>query len=163
LRPLVKQALQEASLWKDEFEEGRLAWFLKLIDLLKERSRTIQAFPKAARPFIAEEIPYDSEGIQKHLMHVELNDLWPRLTKDFIELDEFSEPKIEGVLRERAEIEGVKAALLIHALRMVVTGEPVSPGIFAVLELVGKEKTIKRMKALSNIKDSVDKREGKNG
>jgi len=41
----------------------------------------------------------------------------------------------------------VKAALFIHALRMLVVGKPVSPSLFAVLEMAGKEKTIKRMEA----------------
>jgi glutamyl/glutaminyl-tRNA synthetase len=54
-------------------------------------------------------------------------------------------------LRLRAEKEGVKASLFIHALRMLVLGKPVSPGIFEVLELVGKEKTIKRIEKFENL------------
>jgi glutamyl/glutaminyl-tRNA synthetase len=60
----------------------------------------------------------------------------------------FSSEEIERVLRHRAEKEGVKAAVLIHAMRMLVVGEPVSPGIFDVLELVGRERTLERMDKL---------------
>jgi glutamyl/glutaminyl-tRNA synthetase len=71
-------------------------------------------------------------------------------------MEEFTAEGIERVLRQRAEKEGVKAALLIHALRMLVVGEPVSPGIFDVLELAGREKTVKRMNELSDIRNKVE-------
>jgi hypothetical protein len=43
---------------------------------------------------------------------------------------------------------------------MLVMGEPVSPGIFDVLELAGKEKTLKRMGRLSDVRGLIDKKEG---
>ena len=158
LTPLIKQELQVANLWQDGFEGEQKTWFEKLIDLLKERSRTIRAFVKAAKPFLADEIEYDRAGIEKHLMNENLDDLIPQLMQDFLGMEEFSAPEIESVLRQRAEKEGIKAALLIHALRMLVVGEPVSPGIFDVLELAGREKTIKRMNELSKIRDLIEKR-----
>jgi hypothetical protein len=41
---------------------------------------------------------------------------------------------------------------------MLVVGEPVSPGIFDVLELAGKEKTLERMSRISDARNSVDKK-----
>jgi glutamyl/glutaminyl-tRNA synthetase len=158
LTPLIKQELQVSNLWQDGFEGEQKTWFGKLIDLLKVRSRTIRAFPKAAKPFLADEIEYDRAGIEKHLMDDSLDDSLPQLAQDFLGMEEFSAPEIERVLRQRAEKESVKAALLIHALRMLVVGEPVSPGIFDVLELAGREKTLKRMNELSKIRDLVGKR-----
>jgi glutamyl-tRNA synthetase/nondiscriminating glutamyl-tRNA synthetase len=159
LKPPVKQTLQEAGLWNEAFDGARQTWFLELIDLLKERARTIRAFARSAVPFLAEEIVYDREGIHQHLMDERLDGSLPLLGKDFMSLEEFSAPEIERVLRKRAEKEGVKAALLIHALRMLVVGEPVSPGIFEVLELAGREKTIERMSAFPGIRDLVMKKE----
>jgi hypothetical protein len=71
--------------------------------------------------------------------------------------EEMSRGIMEGLkwlgkaLRLRAEKEGAKDSLFIHALRMLVLGKPVSPGIFEVLELVGKEKTIKRIEKFENL------------
>jgi glutamyl/glutaminyl-tRNA synthetase len=156
LIPAVKQEMVGAGLWEEDFEGERKAWFGKLVGLLKERSRTIRAFPKAAKPFLADEVEYDREGIQKHLMDDRLDGLLPLLAQDFLDMEEFTAEGIERVLRQRAEKEGVKAALLIHALRMLVVGEPVSPGIFDVLELAGREKTVKRMNELSDIRNKVE-------
>jgi glutamyl-tRNA synthetase len=158
LAPLIKQELRAAGLWQGGFEKEQKTWFEKLIDLLKERSRTIRAFPRAAKPFLADEIEYDRAGIEKYLMAEGLDDLLPLLAQDFLSMEEFTAVEIERVLRQRAEKAGVKAAVLIHALRMLVVGEPVSPGIFDVLELVGREKTIKRMNDLSKIRDLADKK-----
>jgi glutamyl-tRNA synthetase len=163
LTPLVKKELLASHMWQDAFDGERKPWFGKMVDLLKERSRTIRAFPNAARPFLADEIEYDQAGVEKYLMSDRLDTVLPLLEQDFQALDDFSAPAIERTLRQRAEKEGVKAALLIHALRMLVVGEPVSPGIFEVLELAGKEKTLKRMSRLSGIRGPVDRSIKKEG
>jgi glutamyl/glutaminyl-tRNA synthetase len=77
------------------------------------------------------------------------------LEEDFMSVSDFSAENIEKVLRERAEKAGVKAAYFIHALRLLVLGMKVSPGIFEVLELVGKEKTLQRMRYLGIVKNYV--------
>jgi glutamyl-tRNA synthetase len=158
LIPLIKKEMLSSNLWQDSFDKEKRSWFIKLVGLLKERSRTIRAFPKAARPFLADEIDYDPEGVAKYLQDDRLDSILPLLAKDFQALGEFSAPEIERVLREIAKKEDVEAALLIHALRMLVMGEPVSPGIFDVLELAGKEKTLKRMSRLSDARNSIGKK-----
>ena len=96
-------------------------------------------------PFLSDDFSYDPAGVEKHLRDERLRTLLPSLKKDFSDADEFSADEIEKILRQRAENEGVKAALLIHAMRMLVVGTPVSPGIFDVLALIGREKTIERI------------------
>lgn len=151
LAPYVKEELERENLWQDELGTESEQWFLKLIDLLKERSRTIKDFPLRAKPYLSEDISYDPAGVEKHLSDERLKELLPKLCEDFERMEDFSALNIEDVLRKRAEKEGVKAALFIHAVRMLVVGEPVSPGIFDVLELVGKEKTIERMNKFKTI------------
>ena len=51
---------------------------------------------------------------------------------------------LETALRGTAEQQGVKAGALIHATRVAVTGRAVSPGLFEVLELLGRERTVTR-------------------
>ena len=50
-------------------------------------------------------------------------------------------------MRELAEARGLKAAALIHATRVAVTGKATSPGLFEVLELLGRERTARRLEA----------------
>ena len=60
----------------------------------------------------------------------------------------FDEPTIERVLRGVADARRIKAATLIHAARIAATGTSVSPGIFEVLALVGKPRTLSRLRSL---------------
>jgi glutamyl-tRNA synthetase/nondiscriminating glutamyl-tRNA synthetase len=100
---------------------------------------------------LSDDFSYDPSGIEKHLRDERLGKFLSLLKEDFSKMDYFSAADIEPVLRQRAEKEGIKAALLIHALRMLVVGTPVSPGIFEVLELIGKNKTVERMERLEDV------------
>jgi glutamyl/glutaminyl-tRNA synthetase len=50
------------------------------------------------------------------------------------------------LLRRLAEERGAKAAALIHATRVAVMGRAVSPGLFEVLELLGRDRTTARLR-----------------
>jgi glutamyl-tRNA synthetase/nondiscriminating glutamyl-tRNA synthetase len=145
LFPLVKTELEKAGLWTGVLEEDRREWFLRLLHLLKERSRRITDFVPRSRPFLTDDYPMDPKGIKKHLADDRLAVYLPVLMEDFKKIPDFTAGHIETVLRERADNEGVKAALFIHALRMIVLGMPVSPGVFEVLELIGRERTMERV------------------
>jgi glutamyl/glutaminyl-tRNA synthetase len=51
------------------------------------------------------------------------------------------------VLRELASELEVGAGKLIHPLRLALTGQAVSPGIFEVLMVMGRERTLARLDA----------------
>jgi len=155
LAPYVFEELKKESIIQSEPGGKKRDWYLKLIDLLKERSRKIKDFPLRAKPFLSGDVDYDPAGIEKYLKDERLEELLPKLRDDFARMDSFSAENIEKALRLRADKEGVKAALLIHALRMLAVGTPVSPGIFDVLELLGKEKTIERMGRFPELKGSA--------
>jgi glutamyl-tRNA synthetase/nondiscriminating glutamyl-tRNA synthetase len=148
LFPLVKGELSRAGLWRNSLEKSEKEWFLSLIDLSKQRNRTIKEFPPRMRPFLTDEYPFDTAGVEEHLKLDSLPSLLSLLRDDFAVLDDFSADRIEKALRNRAEQEGIKASVYIHSLRMLVLGMPVSPDIFKVLELLGKEKTMDRMMRL---------------
>jgi glutamyl-tRNA synthetase/nondiscriminating glutamyl-tRNA synthetase len=151
LSPFLKEELKKNNLWKEELDKEQKAWYSKLIDILKERSRTIQELAENARPFLSDEYSFDSDGIEKYLKDERLRVLLPKLKEDFSRISDFRAPQIEQALRARAEKEGVKAALFIHALRMLVLGKCVSPGIFEVIDLIGKERILERMDKIHTI------------
>lgn len=154
----VRDELMKFGLWSDDLaeDEGRKVWFHRLLDLIKERRRTKKEFVYSLRPFLSNQFPFEVEGIEKYLMDERLPELLGELEEDFKGVEEFSAENIERVLRERAEKAGVKAAYFIHALRMLVLGMKVSPGIFEVLELVGKETTLQRMRHLGVVKNYLE-------
>ncbi len=145
LFPHVKRELEKAGLWSPDLETNRRDWFFRLLNLLKPRSRRLSDFVPRSLPFLRDDYPMDPDGVKKYLQDERLAECLPELCDDFRKMDDFNSAGIEDVLRERAGKEGVKAALFIHALRMIVLGMQVSPGIFDVLELIGRKQTAARV------------------
>ena len=67
------------------------------------------------------------------------------------ELPSFDVVAIEAALRLVAEARGVKAATLIHAVRVALTGKSISPGLFDVASLLGRDRVKQRLAAASRL------------
>ena len=57
-----------------------------------------------------------------------------------------AQAKIENKTRETAAGWGIEAKDLIHPLRFALTGKTVSPGLFELMSVLGKETCLKRVK-----------------
>jgi glutamyl-tRNA synthetase len=88
---------------------------------------------------------YDEKGIAKHFKPEAVEILTECLT-GLEALEEFTLDSTEQVYNDIAEKNGVALGKIIHPTRLALTGRTVSPGLFDVMLLLGKEKTIKRMK-----------------
>jgi glutamyl/glutaminyl-tRNA synthetase len=68
------------------------------------------------------------------------------LADAFAGLETFNAAALEATLRALAELRQVKAAALIHAARVAVTGRAASPGLFEMLELAGRDRVVARLR-----------------
>jgi glutamyl/glutaminyl-tRNA synthetase len=141
----IEPDLRAAGLWQDDLAGARREWFYKVIELLKARAKKLADFAVTSRPFLADAIEYDPEAVKKHLSRPETPELLAALRDRLASVDPFTAGPLEAAVRELAEARGLKAAGLIHPLRVATTGQAVSPGIFEVVELVGKERTLRRL------------------
>jgi len=157
---IVRPWLQKEGVWSDDLIKESKVWFKKLLDLLRTRSRTLTDLKEMIIPFVSDRVEYDPEAVKKHLLDTKLELVLPKLKEDFKRLVEFKAAEIEKVLRERSEAEGIKAALLIHGLRVLLLGKAVSPGLFEVLELMGRERTLVRMDNLFKVREILGKEGG---
>jgi len=66
-------------------------------------------------------------------------------------LESFDTPSVEQAIRELAQTRGVKASAYIHPLRVAVTGQAVSPGIFEVCSILGQKRVLARADALARL------------
>lgn len=143
----LKPVLQERSLWSDEFEGPKGAWFRALVSLYKTRLKTLPQFAEDARPLLTDEIAIDPEAVKKHLSTPGLHEALAELADTFERVEPFAAGALEQRLRAIAEARQLKPAALIHATRVAVTGRAVSPGLFEVLELAGRERVVHRIRA----------------
>ncbi len=124
-----------------ETEDERL---LKLVDLLRVRTKTLRELCQMMEPYIREEIEYDGEAVERFILGKEERVRW--LYEEFSLLKDFTAPSLEKSLRDLALRKRIKAAELIHPARVAVTGKSVGPPLFDALELIGRDRTLKRLK-----------------
>jgi glutamyl/glutaminyl-tRNA synthetase len=144
----IAPLLREAGLWRDEYEAPGCEWMGRVIELLKPRSHKLADFVEHGRFFFADQVEYDPAAVRKHLGAPGLADQLPALRDALAAVEPFDAAGIEVALRAVAEARGVKAAPLIHATRVAVTGQAVSPGLFDVVSVLGRERTLARLDAL---------------
>jgi glutamyl-tRNA synthetase len=147
----LEPLLTTAGLWKDAYLGDRHAWFFAVIELLKPRVKRLDDFVVQARFFLTDAIEYDPAAVDKHLRVDGMPDHLAALDAAFARLEHFDQASSEAALRAIAEARGVKAATLIHAVRVTVTGKSVSPGLFDVLSLLGRDEVLRRLASAAEL------------
>jgi glutamyl-tRNA synthetase len=147
----VKPALEQAGLWRDEYVGDRHAWFFAVLELLRPRVKRLGDFIQHGRYFFTDTIEYDAGAVAKHLDVDGMAEHLAALDAAFAELPTFDPVSTEAALRSTADSRGVKAASLIHAARVATTGQPVSPGLFDVLTLLGRSEVRARLHAAAEL------------
>jgi glutamyl-tRNA synthetase len=141
----VKPYLDVAGLWKPGYSSHDRAWLERVIELLKPRIKRLDEFVDAAAPFLVDDVVLDEAAVRKYLAKAELREPLEGLRAAFATVATFDAPTLEATLRQIADARGLKAAALIHATRVAATGRAMSPGLFEVLELLGRDRTLTRL------------------
>lgn len=152
LLPLVRAELEEAGLWQTRYEGEQAGWFARTVDLIRARFFTLKDFSTRGRCYFADDFSFDPDAVKKNLSKDErvgqfLDELAVRLDA----LPEFTTAAGEEVFRSYAEERQIKAGLLINGTRTAVSGTSVGPGLFELLEVIGRERVVTRMKKAKDI------------
>jgi glutamyl-tRNA synthetase len=148
----VTPAMEAAGLATASELETRREWFIGLLDLLKVRARTIDDVVRQATPYFRGAITYDADAETKQWKDRPGTAEILAQARDALGGVKSWEPApLEEALRLLADRLGFgeKAGRVFQPLRVALTGLPVSPGIFDVLLMLGRER------ALSRIDDAV--------
>jgi glutamyl-tRNA synthetase len=117
----------------------------RLLDLLRERSKTLAEMAQQARFLLVDEIELDEKAARKHLKPAVAPAL-ASLLAELEGLDSWSEAGIEGAFSRALAAHGdLKIGKLAQPVRVAITGGAVSPGIFETLAALGREKTLRRI------------------
>jgi glutamyl-tRNA synthetase len=141
----VQPLLADAGLWRESFAGDEGGWFLRVIELLRSRVKKLGQFVEDGRPFFDESVAFDEAAVKKYLAVPGMRGHLHELASRFTEAQPFDRQNTELLLRSVAEERGLKPAVLIHATRVAITGRSVSPGLYEVLELLGRERVGSRL------------------
>jgi glutamyl-tRNA synthetase len=126
----------------DAIAEARI---LALMPGLKERAKTLVELTNSAA-FLARAVPLPFEPKAQALLTAEATAMLGRLIPR-LEATDFSAGAVDACLREFAEAEGLKLGQVAQPLRAALTGSTMSPGIDATLAALGREESLRRLRA----------------
>jgi glutamyl-tRNA synthetase len=126
------------------------AWLKKIVLALKERSRTLVEMAQSTAYFFKDEIEIDPKAKEKFL-RPSIRPLFEKLIERLEPLSAFETGEIEKIFQELIASAGVKLGDVAQPVRVALTGRTVSPGIYEVMELLGKERTLARLKKAADM------------
>ncbi len=140
LEPILKSQPQF------EIEQFEKKYIIKSISLLKTRLKKLTDFLEYGWYFFKDPEKYEDAAVSKYWAEKDVVDRL-KLSRDVLsQLVIFSDEKIESAMRNLADKLSISAAKLIHPIRLALTGYAVSPGLFELMMVLGKEVTLRRIK-----------------
>jgi glutamyl-tRNA synthetase len=141
---LAKINSRLSSVEKGEIEDNKDS-FLLLLGLLKPRSHTLLDFLEGSRFYFADPDDYEQVAVKKYFTVTGAADLLIQISDVLNGSVSFRAEQLEKNLRQFAEKQNMSAGQVIHPLRLALIGHSSSPGIFEVLEVLGRKKAIRRI------------------
>ena len=118
----------------------------QLVEVLGERVRTL-ADLETQGAFALQETPaVDPQAWAELVAKEDVAARLESLATDLAALPDFTPAETERVTRALAVARGIKAGELMAAARVALTGRKVSPGLFDVMRLLGRERTVSRLR-----------------
>jgi glutamyl-tRNA synthetase len=148
LLPEVEAQLRRSGLWKDEWATGAgREWFSRTVDLLRPRVRLLPDFASWSRAFFTDEFERDPAAKEKFWKEpAKIKELLRKTADALAALTEWSHDPCDHATRAVAEAAGVKAGLLINAIRVAIVGQAVAPPLFDTMVVLGQERVVHRLR-----------------
>jgi len=143
----LRPSLEAAGYWRNAFAASATdrQWLVRVLALLRPRCKRIPEFVDQVAPFFDEPARYDADGVKKHLSAPEMPAHLEALRDASASADPFDEATLEQALRTLAGEHGIKPGALVHGARLAATGGMVSPGLFEMLVLIGRDRVVARL------------------
>lgn len=131
------------------------------IPSLKQRSRNLIEMAQGTEYYLLDEIKYEEESAAKFLTTETLPYI-KRVEEKLAGIELVSHETLEKLFSEVCEEFNLKLGVIAQPVRVALTGKKVSPGIYDVIQVLGRERTIKRLESAEKmIKDASFSSEGK--
>ena len=109
------------------------------------RLRSVSEAGNRLAYFFKDDYPRNEPAYRKHLAGEHVPVMLRRLAEAIAGVEPFDRDRIEKTVRKAADEMGISAGKLIQPCRVALTGDDVSPDIFTVIYLLGREKCVERL------------------
>jgi glutamyl-tRNA synthetase len=121
-------------------------YYKTVVGLLKDRSRKIAEIAEQSVYFFSDPKTYEPKGVKKHFKG-DAKKILKALANELPSLETFNKEALEHLFRQLATDSQLSAGKLIHPTRLAVSGVSFGPGLFELLEALGKECVLRRVNA----------------
>jgi glutamyl-tRNA synthetase len=121
-----------------------MGWLGEVVKTLQERSKTLVEMADMAEFYFRDDFQVDEKAEKKHLLPAikEPMEIFLERLHSVAEVDEKS---LEEMFKEIIAQKNIKLGAIAQAVRVALTGKSVSPGIYEVMRILGKEEVLKRL------------------
>ncbi len=143
--PTELLALVRAEIAKAGLAEPPEPTLLRIVELMLERVTLLPEFVTNCPYFYQDPETYDADAVKKRWKE-DAPVLLEAVIPEFATLEPWTTAALEETVRKFAEGRGVSAGKLIHPLRLAASGMSAGPGLFELLEVLGKETVLRRLR-----------------
>lgn len=138
---------------KEELKNVTPEWLAQLVVLVKERAKTLVEMVEWVRPYFGPVASFE-EAAAKKFLTPDNAPILSKLVERFEGFPVFEKVEWEAAFKKLVEEEGVKMGHLAQPVRVALTGRTASPGLFEVMEVLGRDRTLLRLRrGISRTKD----------
>ena len=120
-------------------------WLAQLVVLVRERTKTLVEMVDWVKPYFGQTVTFDEAAAKKFLTPV-VAPTMSKLFSRFEAFSTFSKREWEESFKQLVEEEGLKMGQLAQPVRVALVGRAASPGLFEVMEVLGRDRTLLRLR-----------------
>ncbi|CAA7601717.1 Glutamate-tRNA ligase [Acididesulfobacillus acetoxydans] len=136
--------LEEGILSPFEAEQNH-GYILSVLRTVRDRVKTLKELAEASRYFFRDIEGYEEKGKEKYFGRPGAADLLAQGRERLAEVEVFTAENTERAYRDLIAELAIKGGQLIHPTRLALTGRTVSPGLFEVMGVLGRERCLDRL------------------
>lgn len=136
--------LEQAGLG-DEVRAASAEWLARLVVLVRERTKTLVDMVEWVKPYFGP-LPTVDEAAATKFLTPEVAPLLRKLVERFERAPSCSMQEWEESFKNLVAEEGIKMGQLAQPVRVALTGRTASPGLFEVMDVLGRERTLLRLR-----------------
>ena len=121
------------------------AWWDYLVDQIQPRTKFLTDLPQSVACFFTDDYPFDEKAVAKRLAKDGVKATLLDLVDRFAKIDDWTAPSLEGMVKGLSQGQGMGP--WVHPIRVAVSGRGEGIGLFEMLQLLGKEKTLARLRS----------------
>ncbi len=159
----INELTEAASQFLREYPKSSLkqpiseTYLRQIMPLIQERIKTFAELPDLIDFFFTEELDfYTQDMIQKGMDKVHTTKAIDMMLEKLKKLEPWNLENIESAMRSLAGQLDIKNGQLFGTARIAITGRKVTPPLFETMEILGKEKCVRRLEYGNNRLKAVD-------